>query len=414
MQVVTETVRLTRAQKAFRDSRAPYRAFVGGRGAGKSWVGAYDLLCRARRGRLYMVVAPTYPMLSDATFRTFLEVGRALEFVDPADVRRSPPSVRLTTGAEVIFRSADEPERLRGPNLSGAWLDEGSLLAKDAYDIVIACLREGGEQGWLSNTFTPKGRKSWTYDVFGTGRPDTALFHSRTQDNPFLPPQFAATVARQYPSALAAQELGGEFVDPEGGLYKVAWFGEFSVVGNDGYQVAGRFVRRDSCLHFGVVDPAVGKNAGSDPVGVAAFAATPDGDLLWLYGAAEPLKLEGIAPRLERLEREWRLDFVGCEANGFQMWVAREIRSRLRCPVKELSPEGKTKVVRSYPAIVLAEQGRVRVPRGAAWLEAALYELTSWTGKDGEADHVADCLAYGVRLAAQSKGGRTMPMALGV
>jgi predicted phage terminase large subunit-like protein len=148
-----------------------------------------------------------------------------LGIIDPADVKRSaPPSIRLRTGAEVLFRSADEPDRLRGPNLSGVWLDEASLMPQDAFTIAIGRLREAGEQGWLTATFTPKGRQHWTHETFATGRPDTAIFRARTADNPFLPPRFYDTTRRQYTAALAAQELEGEFIDAGGTLFQRHWF----------------------------------------------------------------------------------------------------------------------------------------------------------------------------------------------
>src|SRR5207245_2505436 len=151
------------AQQAFLKSDALFRAFCGGIGSGKSWAGSYDLVRRGRAGRLYLVVAPTYGMLSDATFRSFLALAEELGLVDEGDVKRSPPpAIHLRTGAEGLFRSADEPDRLRGPNLSGVWLDEASLMSEDVFTIAIGRLREAGEQGWLSATFTPKGRQHWT------------------------------------------------------------------------------------------------------------------------------------------------------------------------------------------------------------------------------------------------------------
>jgi predicted phage terminase large subunit-like protein len=172
-----------------------------------------------------MVLAPTYAMLSDATFRMFEGLSEELGILEPSEVKRSaPPSIRLRTGAEVLFRSADEPDRLRGPNLSGVWMDEASLMHLDAFTIAIGRLREAGEQGWLSATLTPKGRNQWCHDVFATGRPNTAIFHCRTADNPFLPEGFHDTVRQQYTSALAEQELKGRFVDLGGALFRREWF----------------------------------------------------------------------------------------------------------------------------------------------------------------------------------------------
>jgi predicted phage terminase large subunit-like protein len=219
-------IELHTAQYDFIHSPALFRGFAGGIGSGKSWAGAYDLIRRAKRDRLYLVMAPTYPMLSDATFRSFTSLAENLGIVNQGEIKRSaPPSIRLRTGAEVLFRSADEPDRLRGPNLSGVWMDEASLMHLDAFTVAIGRLREAGEQGWLSATFTPKGRQHWTYETFATGRPDTALFHCRTADNPFLPSGFHDTVRQQYTSALAEQELEGAFVDAAGTMFKRHWFG---------------------------------------------------------------------------------------------------------------------------------------------------------------------------------------------
>ncbi len=226
MPTLTKTIQLHPVQSRFRKSSALYRGFVGGRGSGKSWVGGYDLIRRAKPGRLYMVCAPTYGTLNDSTLRTFTSIGRDLGVIGPNSLRKSPPSCQLTTGAEILFRSADDPERLRGPNLSGVWLDEASLMEKDAYDIAIACLREGGETGWLAASFTPKGLMHWTYEVFGTGKPNTELFRAKTKDNPFLPADFEQAIMEQYGegTALAMQELEGAFVNLEGAEWPPQYF----------------------------------------------------------------------------------------------------------------------------------------------------------------------------------------------
>jgi hypothetical protein len=223
--VITRTVKLHPIQAAFRRSDALYRGFVGGRGSGKSWVGAYDLIRRARRGRTYLVGSPTGVLMGDTTFPTFKELAQGLGVWGSAKLTPYP-NVQLTTGATIRFRTAEDPEKMRGPNLSGAWLDEASLMDVGAFQIIIPALREAGEQGWLSATFTPKGQQHWTYATFGTGRPDSALFHARTRDNPFNPPGFEDTLRRQYPEILARQELAGEFCDLDGDAWQVvptAW-----------------------------------------------------------------------------------------------------------------------------------------------------------------------------------------------
>lgn len=217
---------LTRPQYEFRNSPHIFRGFVGGVGSGKSWVGAYDLICRAKRGRLYMVLAPTYTLLEDASFRSFRSIAEQLGVWDSEAFRMSPrPYCRLHTGAEFIFRSADEPDRLRGPNLSGVWHDEASLCSEAAFEMVIARLREGGEVGRYTATFTPRGKKNWTYRVFvENADKDTFLVSAPTQSNIFNHPDYVSILGRKYSTRLKAQELDGLFLDDVGVIFKREWF----------------------------------------------------------------------------------------------------------------------------------------------------------------------------------------------
>jgi hypothetical protein len=209
-------------QAAFIQSTATFKAFVGGRGAGKSRSLVYNRLRRAKRDRLYLVAAPTYKTLHDATMRAFERVAKQLgRLVKPMNKGQDPNAIiRCVDGgtAEVIFRTANDPDNLRGPNLSGVDLDEATYMKRAAFDVAIACLRENGEQGELASFFTPKGKKSWCYRQFQSGLPDTAFFHAKTKENPFLPPGFDERIRRQYSSRLARQELDGETIDTAGGI----------------------------------------------------------------------------------------------------------------------------------------------------------------------------------------------------
>jgi hypothetical protein len=192
-------------------------------------VGSYDLCVRAKPNRHYMVVGHSYTEVMDSTFPTFIKVATDLGMLDPFKVKKSkPPSCILRNGAEVRFRSADDPERLRGGDLTGVWMDEASLQPRDAFDIAIACLREGGEQGWLSATMTPKGMGHWTYSVFGTNTQDNELFHSTTKDNPFIVADYYERLTRQLGTGtgIARQELAGEFLPESDDIWQcipTAW-----------------------------------------------------------------------------------------------------------------------------------------------------------------------------------------------
>lgn len=219
-------------QARFLDCQARLRAFTGGRGAGKSFVGAYDLLKRLRPGRRYCVVAPTYPQLRDSSWQSFKQIAGDLGMIGPGSVLKQEfmATVKTMRGgtAEVTFRSADRPDSLRGPNLSGAWLDEASYQPEDALEIVYRSLREGGEPGWMTATFTPAGFGHWTYKQFGkaTEATDPALFRAPTSDNPFLDPEVYEQSRITVSGLRARQELGGEFVQIEGAEWPPEYFPE--------------------------------------------------------------------------------------------------------------------------------------------------------------------------------------------
>lgn len=388
------TLDLHAAQQAFLDSDVLYRGFVGGRGAGKSFIGACDLLLRAQDDRLYGVYAPTYPMLRDASWRMFLDMGRRFRFI--RNINRTEMRVTLGNGAEVLFRSVDDPERARGPNLSGAWLDEASLMEHDAYTIIIACLRERGEQGWLSTTFTPRGKRHWTYDAFAAGRPNTALFHARTADNPFLPLDFANILRQQYPSQFAEQELEGSFVDLQGNVFKREWF---RVVEN---APAGlKWVR--------YWDLAASTRDSADYTASVACALAPDGVLYFrdmLRGKWEWPDQERILTTTLLTERE-TVHGIEKALHGLAALQTLMRKPELaRVTIRGIDVD-RDKLSRALPLSARAEQGKVCLVRGN-WIPAFLDELTAFSGDGKTHDDQVDSASGGLALLANPAPSRKL------
>ena len=372
------------AQAAFVRSNATYRGYVGGRGAGKSYVGAYDMIKRAKPSRLYMAAAPTYPLMRDATLRSFLSLAEELRYLK--DFKRGDMTATLGNQAQVIFRSAEDPDRtMRGPNLSGVWLDEASVMDALAYEISIASLREGGEQGWLSSTFTPRGKLHFTYQVFGMGKADTALFQSRTQDNPFLPAGFEDIIRRQYTSSFARQELEGQFIDPVGALARREWFGIAPA------RPAGPSVRFCRAWDFAATAKTsadylsgvlLAVNAGSVTVcDVVRVQVGP--------GAVESIveqtaALDGTATAIV-LEEE--------PGSAGKLFTSSLIKRLAGYNVRTARPTGD-KVTRAMPFLAQAEAGNVKL-YGAAWNQDYLDELLSFPEGDHDDQVDATAHAYG-------------------
>lgn len=193
-----------------------FTAFIGGIGSGKTKAGIAELLRRAltMSGGLGLVAAPTYPMLRDATERTFWEMCPDDLVIDR---NKTEHWVRLINGFELIFRSTEHPDRLRGPNVSLVYLDEAGLMPRDAWLISIGRLREHPDwRFWL--TTTPKGL-NWVYEVFGKPDRSKTTIKVRSHDNPHLNRTLLRELEEQYVGDFRRQELEGEFVAFEGLVY---------------------------------------------------------------------------------------------------------------------------------------------------------------------------------------------------
>jgi predicted phage terminase large subunit-like protein len=202
-----------------------------------------------------MVTAPSYKVLRDSTLQSFEETARhAGQLIQLLKGDSINALIRTDDGgiAKILFRSTDNPELLRGPNLSGVWMDEASLSHFDAYKILIARLREGGKVGWLGATFTPKGLGHWSFEVFGQARPGVFLVQAHTAENPFLSDEFLELVQKTYVGLQAAQELEGQFVSIEG----AEWPGEYF---HDGIWFSDW--PRDMHIKVIALDPSKGKDA---------------------------------------------------------------------------------------------------------------------------------------------------------
>ncbi len=269
-----------------------------------------------------MVASPTYKVLKDATLRTLMGMGRELNCI--RSFSKTEMLMTLRNGAEVICRSAEDPDMLRGPNLSGCWFDEAGEMKEEAFDITIACLRENGEQGWLASTFTPKGYAHWTYKVFGAGTmPDAALYRCSTKHNPFLPAGFYDRVRHRYGMTRAAQELDGLFVNIDGAEFDQEWFDDSMWFRDwpDESQVKVKTMGWD---------PSVGKKADRGDYSSVVQLMVGHDDTLWVEAHLKRKNVVWMIDYSLDLCEEWRPDAFGIETNGFQELIAEPMREKIR------------------------------------------------------------------------------------
>lgn len=375
-------IALYRQQQEFVDSRAFISGFVGGRGTGKSWVAAFKMLMRAKAGRRYMIVAPTYPVMMDTIWVTFRDLATQLGMLVHKSLSKPPwMTIRTVDGgfAHITFRSGDDPENLRGPNLSGVILEEAGLMQRAVLDVVMACLREGGELGYLDFVFTPKGKLHWTYSIFfdeeGNRLDDKFLSQARTEDNPFNPPGFAKELRKNYTSAMARQEIDGLFVDLVGLLFQREWF---EVVQPEAVPLKAQRVR-----YWDKAATVKHESKKNDPdYSVGALLAYHDGifyveDVVrgqWSPSSRNKIMravAEMDARRYRNTVNIWVEQEPGSGGKesailsvqnlvGFPVWT--EVTSGVKHRIKDgIQVPGAAKITRALPFAAQAEHGNVKV-----------------------------------------------------
>lgn len=176
------------------------------------------------RGSTGLIVAPTYPMLRLGAMDTILRLVAQAGVV--TDWNKSELELRLLGDRRIIFRSADNPDRLRGANAGWLWLDEVAMMNADIWPLSIATLREAPGRAWM--TTTPRG-KDWVHALFADDHPDYAVVRSSTSQNHFLPTDFVDTLKHSMTSEMFRQEVEGEFIDPIGAVFRREWLKQTDV-----------------------------------------------------------------------------------------------------------------------------------------------------------------------------------------
>lgn len=177
-------------------------------------VEVYGGVVLVRRNGVHYFCGNTYRMLEDTTIKTFMDACPK-EFI--GEYKRGEKRLIFHNGSECIFRSADEPDKLRGPNLAWFWIDEAALVSENCWKIMQGRLRIKPEKCWI--TSTPKGF-NWIYREF-IENPRRHYWHITfsTLENPYLSQSYKDSLLTGYSGAFLKQEVYGEFVAFEGLVY---------------------------------------------------------------------------------------------------------------------------------------------------------------------------------------------------
>lgn len=323
---------------------------LAGRGFGKTRTGAEMIRARAvaRTARRFALVAPT---AGDA--RDVMVEGESgiLAISPPWERPRYEPSKRRLTwpnGAVATLFSADEPERLRGPQHDAAWCDEvASWRYPEAWDMLMFGLRLGTDPRVVVTT-TPRPTMLLRELV---ADPSVVVTRGTTYENSVnLAQGFLEQIIRRYQGTrLGRQELEAELLeDMPGALW------------NRGIIEGSRVRAAPSLIRVVVaIDPAVTATADADETGI--IVAGKDGrghgwvlaDSSGRYHPTEWARTAISAYRAHSADR-----IVAEVNNGGDMVEATLRMIEPDVPFTAVRAS-RGKVTRAEPIAALYEQGRV-------------------------------------------------------
>jgi len=201
---------------------------LAGRGAGKTRAAAETIGQWAINmpNSRWLVSAPTSGDVRGTCFEGDSGLLNVIPKIFVADYNKSLHEIKLINGAFIKGIPASEPERFRGGQWHGAWLDELAAwdYLQEAWDQIQFAVRLGKKTRIIAST-TPKP-KPLIMDLIDRDGDDVRVTKASTYVNvENLAPSFQQQILQYEGTKLGRQEIHAEIIDPEeGGIVKREWF----------------------------------------------------------------------------------------------------------------------------------------------------------------------------------------------
>lgn len=297
-----------------------------------------------------------------------------LNISPPWDMPKYEPSKRKIAwdnGAYALIFTADEPDRLRGPQCHAAWCDELASwrYADESWDNMMMGLRLGSNPRVIATT-TPRPTKM----IKGLIKdPHVYVTSGTTYENiENLAPAFLNTILSKYEGTrIGRQEIMAEVLeDIEGALWRIALIDDH------------RNVKVPALKQIAVaIDPAVTSTKESDETGIIVGGRSQD-DHFYILEDLSGVYTPQIwaAKALDAYDR-WKADRIVAEVNNGGDLVEAVLRNINRFVSYQKVNASRGKIRRAEPVEALYEQGRVHHVGSFPKLED---QMTTYTGDPRE------------------------------
>ena len=356
---------------------------LAGRGWGKTRTGAQWILEQKRGGcRMMGLIGATAADVRDVMIQGPAGILRCAPEYDRPDYQPSNRCLIWRNGAQALLFSAEEPDRLRGPQFEAVWLDELAAYGEpvSVWEQLEYGLRSGNPRAVITTTPRPlaiiKELKA---------RADFVVTTGSTYDNRenLAASIFDNVIAKNEATRLGRQEIHAEILeDTPGALWTLDMIERARV------KTAPALTRI-----IVAVDPAVTSGASSDLTGIVAVGLGEDGHTYVLKDISGRYSPLAWASKVVGLYWSLRADRVIAETNmGGDM-----IEASLRNVDPNVSfkgiPARLGKIGRAEPVAACYEQSRVHHVGVFPELEA---EMCGYTPGSKKSPDRMDALVHGI------------------
>ena len=379
--------RLARPEQLPTDESWSIWLYLAGRGSGKTRTAAEWVVWQAIRnpGTRWAVVAATFGDVRDTCAEGesgLIAILRRYEVLK--HYNRSMGEIRLKNNSLIKLFSADEPDRLRGPQFHGAWCDElAAWRYPETFDQLQFTLRLGNHPQIVVTT-TPQPTKL-IKDLLARTDGSVKVVRGSTFDNAknLAPNALAQLRARYEGTRLGRQELYAEVLDDTPGAL---W--TLDMIESNRVRTAPEMVRI-----VVAVDPATTSGEDSDETGIIAVGKGYDGRAYVLADRSCRESPLTWATKAVELYHELKADRIIAETNQGGQMVEQTIRSVDHMIAYEGVVAKVGKRLRAEPVSALYEQGRVSHVGNFEKLEE---QMTGWVPDSGYSPDRLDALVHAI------------------
>ena len=305
----------------------------------------------------YKVGRPSYLTFREACIKAGLTIGK--------EVKENKGGLRFEfeNGSLVEFKSAEDPQSLRGAGLDILWMDEAAFIKNDeSWGVIRPSLSD--KQGLLITTTTPN-QKNWFYSEFFSEESRKDANNSRVEyrsiDNPYFRKEEWEYVKSRYHPLLFAQEYMASFDSMAGKDLAGDWLHYYT--NEDLLDSEGKPLKLRKYMG---VDPAISLSANADRFVITIIGVADSNEVFLLEQYAARIPFAEQLLKIEEFYLRHKPEIIGIESNAYQAALVQQTeRLTSMPPVVPMFAKGK-KWERILAMSPLFRIGKVKIKKDHA------------------------------------------------